>query len=71
MIFPLLKFCSDLVGTKGNSVAVAVLVDVGNSTKAEFEGHAAVTEWVAVQTVTETGSLDDKATAWLSLWPRL
>ena len=57
--------CSDIVGTKDNNVAVAVLVAVDDSTKAEFEGHAAVTESVAVQTATETGSLVAGSAAWL------
>ena len=45
-----------------------MLVDVDDSTKAEFEGHAAVTESVAVQTATETGSLVAEAAAclWVS-----
>ena len=47
-----LKICSDIVGTKGNNVAVPVLAAVDDSTKAEFEGHAAVTKTVAVQTAT-------------------
>ena len=47
-----------IVGTKGNNVAVDVLVAVDDSIKAEFEGHAAVAELVEVQTVTETGSFD-------------
>ena len=49
-----IQFGSDIVGTKGNNGAVAVLVDVDDSTKAEFEEHPAVTESVAVQTATET-----------------
>ena len=49
-----LKICYDIVGTKGNNVAAAVLFDVHYSTKAEVEGHAAFNETVAVQTATET-----------------
>ena len=49
-----LKIYSDIVGTKGNSVAAVLLFDVDYSTKAEFEGHAAVNETVAVQTATKT-----------------
>ena len=45
-----LQFCSDIVGTKGNNGAVAVLVDVDDSTQAEFEEHAAINESVSVQT---------------------
>ena len=45
---------SDINGTKGNHVAVAVLVAVDDSTKAEFEGNA-----------TETGSFIAVAAAWL------
>ena len=60
-----LQFCSDIVGTKGNFLAVAVLVDIDDSTKAKIKGHAAVTESVAVQTATETGSLVAEASAWL------
>ena len=52
-----LKFSSDIVGTKGNDIVVAVLVAVDDSIKTEFKGHAAVTESVAVQTSTETVSL--------------
>ena len=44
------KFCSDIVGTKCKNVAVAMLVDVDDSTIAEFDGHAAVTESVGEQT---------------------
>ena len=43
-----LQFCSDVFGTKSNNVIVAVLVYVAYSTKADFEGHATVTESVAV-----------------------
>ena len=57
--------CTDKVGTKGNAVAVAGLVAVDDSTKAEFKGHAAVTESVALQTATETGLLVAEAAAWL------
>ena len=60
-----LKFCSDKLGTKGNTVAVAVLVAVDDSTKAEFEEHAAVTESVVVQTNIENGSLIAEAPALL------
>ena len=49
-----LQFGSDIVGTKGNNDAVAVLVDIDDSSKTEFEEHPAVTESVAVQTATET-----------------
>ena len=49
-----LKICYDIVGTKGNNVAAAVLFDVDYSTKAELEGHAGVNESVAVQTAPET-----------------
>ena len=59
------RFSSDIVGTKGDIVAVAVLVDVDDSTKAEFDGHAAVTESVAVQTATETKSLLAEFMTWL------
>ena len=58
-----LKSWSDIVGTKDNYVAAAVLFDVVYSTKAEFEGHAAVNGTVAVQTATETGSLVAEAAA--------
>ena len=60
-----LKFSSYIVGTKGNNSAVAVLVDVIYSYKAEFEEHAAATESVAMQTAIETGSLIDEVLAWL------
>ena len=60
-----LKFCSDKVGTKGNNVAVSVLVAVDDSTKAECQGYAAVTESVVVKAATETGSLVAEAAAWL------
>ena len=33
--------------------------------KAEFKGHAAVTDSVVVQTATETGSMVVEAAAWL------
>ena len=42
-----------------------MLVAVDDSTKAEFEGHAAVTESVAVQTATEPGLYVAGAAAWL------
>ena len=60
-----LTFCSDIVGTKGNDVVVAVLVAVDDSIKTEFKGYAAFTESVAVQTFTETVSLAAEAAAWL------
>ena len=60
-----LKFSSDIVGTTGNNGAVAVLVDVIYSYKAEFEDHAGATESVAMQTAIETGSLIDEVLAWL------
>ena len=40
------------MATKGNNVAVAVLVTVDDSTWAEFKEHAAVTDSVVVQTST-------------------
>ena len=60
-----LKFSSYTVGTKGSNVAVAVFVAVDDSTKAKFEGPAAVTESVAVQTATKNGSMVAEAAAWL------
>ena len=45
--------------------AVAVLVDVIYSYKAEFKEHAAATESVAMQTAIETGSLIDEVLAWV------
>ena len=59
------KICSDIACTKGNTIAVAVLVTVDDSTKAEFEGHAAVTESVVVKTATEMGSFVLEIAAWL------
>ena len=38
------EFCSDIVSTQGINVAVAVLVDVVDSTKAELKGYATVTK---------------------------
>ena len=58
-----IKFSSDIVGIKGNTVGVAVLVAVDDSTKAEFKGHAAVTDSVVVHTATETGSMVVEAPA--------
>ena len=49
-----LKIYSEIVGTKDNNVAAAVLFDVEYSIKAKFEEHAAVNETLAVQTATET-----------------
>ena len=60
-----LKFGSDIVGIKGNNVAVAGLVAVDDYTKAEFKGHVAVTDSVVVHTATETGSMVIEAAAWL------
>ena len=45
-----LKFSFNIVCTKGNNGAVAVLVDVDDFTQPEFEEHAAITELVSVQT---------------------
>ena len=50
-------FCSDIVGTKGNNDAAAVLVDVDDSTEAKLEEHIALTESVEVQIATQTGPL--------------
>ena len=47
-----MKFSFDIVGTKGNNAgAVAVLVDVDDSTQAELEEQAAINESVSVQNV--------------------
>ena len=51
------SLCSDIVGTKGNNGAVAVLVDFDDSTNSDLKEHAAVNESMAVRTATETGSL--------------
>ena len=56
-----LKSCSARVDTKDNDVSAAVVFDVECSIMAEFEGHAAVNETVAVQSATETRSLVSKA----------
>ena len=45
-----LKFSFHIVGTKGNNGAVTVIVDIDDSTKAEFEEQAAINESVSVQT---------------------
>ena len=60
-----LRFSSYLFDTKGNNGAVAVIVDVIYSSKAEFEECASLTKSVAVQTAIETGSLVAEAAAWL------
>ena len=60
-----LRLSSYLFDTKGHNGAVAVIVDVIYSSKAEFEERAAVIESMAVQTAIETGSLFAEAAAWL------
>ena len=60
-----LKFSSYLFDKKGKNGAVAVIVDVIYSYKAEFKEQAAATESVAMQTNIETGSLIDEVLAWL------
>ena len=60
-----LALCSDLVGIKVTNVAIDVLVAVDDSTKSELKGHSAVTESIALQTTTETGTMVAEAGAWL------